>query len=32
MDAEAMAKGASAWYDSEDEGRNRPNGEKTLSP
>jgi hypothetical protein len=32
MDAEAMAKGASAWYDSEDEGRIRPKGEKTLSP
>jgi hypothetical protein len=30
MGAEAMAKGASAWYDSEDEGRNRPKGEKTT--
>jgi hypothetical protein len=27
MDAEAMAKGASVWYDSEDEGRNRPKQE-----
>jgi hypothetical protein len=32
MNAEAMAKGASAWYDSKDEGYNRPKGEKsTLS-
>jgi hypothetical protein len=30
MDAEAMAKEASVWYDSEDEGRNRPKGEKTT--
>jgi hypothetical protein len=30
MDAEAMAKGVSTWYDSEDEGRNRPKGEKTT--
>jgi hypothetical protein len=30
MDAEAMAKGASAWYDSKEEGRNRPKGEKTT--
>ena len=30
MDAEAMAKGASAWYDSKDEGRNRSKGEKTT--
>jgi hypothetical protein len=30
MDADAMAKGASAWYDSEDEGRNRPKGGKTT--
>jgi hypothetical protein len=30
MDAEAMAKGALAWYDSEDEGPNRPNGENTT--
>jgi hypothetical protein len=27
-DTKAMAKGASAWYDSEDEGRNRPKGGK----
>jgi hypothetical protein len=25
-----MAKGASAWYDSKDEGWNRPKGEKTT--
>jgi hypothetical protein len=31
MNAEAMAKGASAWYDSKHEGRNRPKGEKTTS-
>jgi hypothetical protein len=31
MDAEAMAKGSSAWYDSKDEGQNRPKGEKTTS-
>jgi hypothetical protein len=31
MNAEAMAKGASAWYDSKDEGRNQPKGEKTTS-
>jgi hypothetical protein len=31
MDAEAMAKDASAWHDSRDEGRNRPKGEKLLS-
>jgi hypothetical protein len=31
MNAEAMAKGASTWYDSKDEGRNRPKGEKTTS-
>jgi hypothetical protein len=30
MDAKAMAKGASAWYDSEDEGQNRPKGENYL--
>jgi hypothetical protein len=30
MDVEAMAKGASVWCDSEDEGRNRPKGEKTT--
>jgi hypothetical protein len=28
---EAMARGASAWYDSKDEGRNRLKGEKTTS-
>jgi hypothetical protein len=32
MDAEAMSKGASAWYDSEDEGRNRHKGKRLLSP
>jgi hypothetical protein len=26
-----MAKGASAWYNSKDEGRNRPKGKKTTS-
>jgi hypothetical protein len=26
-----MAKGASAWYGSKDEGWNRPKGEKTTS-
>jgi hypothetical protein len=31
MNAEAIAKGALAWYDSKDEGRNRPKGEKTTS-
>jgi hypothetical protein len=31
MNVEAMAKGASAWYDSKDEGWNRPKGEKTTS-
>jgi hypothetical protein len=30
INAEAMAKGASAWYDSKDEGWNRPKGEKTT--
>jgi hypothetical protein len=30
MDAKAMAKGALPWYGSEDEGRNRPKGEKTT--
>jgi hypothetical protein len=25
-----MTKGASAWYNSKDEGRNRPKGEKTT--
>jgi hypothetical protein len=30
MNAEAMSKGASAWYDGKDEGRNRPKGEKTI--
>jgi hypothetical protein len=30
MDTEAMAKGASAWHVNEDEGRNRPKGEKTT--
>jgi hypothetical protein len=29
MNTEAMVKEASAWYDSKDEGRNRPKGEKT---
>jgi hypothetical protein len=28
MDAETMAKGASAWYDTKDEGQNWPKGEK----
>jgi hypothetical protein len=32
MNAEAMAKGASAWYDSKDEGRNQPKGERLLRP
>jgi hypothetical protein len=31
MNAEAMAKGASAWYDSKHEGWNRPKGKKTTS-
>lgn len=31
INAEAMTKGASAWYDSKDEGRNRSKGEKTIS-
>jgi hypothetical protein len=31
MNAEAMDKGALAWYDSKDEERNRPKGEKTTS-
>jgi hypothetical protein len=31
MNAEAMAKGALAWYDSKHEGRNQPKGEKTTS-
>jgi hypothetical protein len=31
MNAEAMAKGASAWYDSKHEGQNRAKGEKTTS-
>jgi hypothetical protein len=31
MNAEAMTKGASAWYHSKDEGRNAPKGEKTTS-
>jgi hypothetical protein len=30
MDTKTMAKGASVWYDSKDEGRNRPKGEKTT--
>jgi hypothetical protein len=30
MDAEAMAKGASTWHVSEDEGQNRPKREKTT--
>jgi hypothetical protein len=30
MDAEAMAKGASTYHVSEDEGRNRPKEEKTI--
>jgi hypothetical protein len=31
MNIKAMTKGASTWYDSKDEGRNRPKGEKTTS-
>jgi hypothetical protein len=31
MNTEAMAKGALAWYDSKDEGRNRLKREKTTS-
>jgi hypothetical protein len=31
MNAEAMAKGASSWYNSKDEGRNRPKGQNTTS-
>jgi hypothetical protein len=32
MNAEAMAKRASTWYDSKDEGRNRLKGKSLLHP